>query len=274
MFSRFTDTSILRRTNRTCIACANPIQGALFGAPCGHFYDKACVLRLFENATYGDAPFPPRCCGQSISFDVVWPYASAGLYQCFVLKTQDKASSKKHNSGATAHNPSSANTPENSGNKGKGKKKHRSKKKKADTAGDPSATGTAAKQQKTRTAGQDCPTIRKSAIAADPCDEPTSARLQRRQQRGPFANRGRRTIFEIRGYETPRCTYLTPYCTCIWITITVSVLRKGPRDARKHAYKITIFIIMHVTKTRRQAHLHSVTWPRIFSTQSLHRTAT
>ncbi|KDQ61531.1 hypothetical protein JAAARDRAFT_103431, partial [Jaapia argillacea MUCL 33604] len=46
---------------------------------CRHYFDKSCILDLFQAATRDETLFPPRCCRRSIPFSQVRPHMSAEL---------------------------------------------------------------------------------------------------------------------------------------------------------------------------------------------------
>ncbi|KAH9914844.1 hypothetical protein B0H21DRAFT_658496, partial [Amylocystis lapponica] len=69
-----------------CAICMNLIRGVGIRAPCGDFYDRACILELFEAATRDEELFPPRCCRQQIPLESVRPYMSAALIKLFKEK--------------------------------------------------------------------------------------------------------------------------------------------------------------------------------------------
>ncbi|KAH8101885.1 hypothetical protein BXZ70DRAFT_874163, partial [Cristinia sonorae] len=49
-----------------CVACQEPIRGYELKAPCNHYYDKVCVLALFEASIRDESLYPPRCCQRRI----------------------------------------------------------------------------------------------------------------------------------------------------------------------------------------------------------------
>ncbi|CCM02211.1 uncharacterized protein FIBRA_04291 [Fibroporia radiculosa] len=52
----------------TCVICTDRIHGSAIKAPCGHFYDVACLTDLFRSASKDETLFPPRCCTQPFVF--------------------------------------------------------------------------------------------------------------------------------------------------------------------------------------------------------------
>ncbi|KAH9939856.1 hypothetical protein B0H21DRAFT_794932 [Amylocystis lapponica] len=77
---------VQRLTGHNCAICMDPIRGVEIRAPCGDFYDKACILELFQAATRDEALFPPRCCRQNIPLESVRPYMGAALVRLFEEK--------------------------------------------------------------------------------------------------------------------------------------------------------------------------------------------
>ena len=73
-------------TGHDCVVCKDPIHGAEIRAPCGHFYDIACVTSLFQAATRDETLFPPRCCMQNIPFSWIQPHLSQALITTFQQK--------------------------------------------------------------------------------------------------------------------------------------------------------------------------------------------
>ncbi|RPD65691.1 hypothetical protein L226DRAFT_235378 [Lentinus tigrinus ALCF2SS1-7] len=66
-----------RLTGHDCVSCMDPIRGVEVRTPCGHYYDKTCILELFEAAMKDESLFPPRCCRQRIPFASVSSYMGA-----------------------------------------------------------------------------------------------------------------------------------------------------------------------------------------------------
>ncbi|EIN08763.1 hypothetical protein PUNSTDRAFT_17680, partial [Punctularia strigosozonata HHB-11173 SS5] len=62
---------------------------------CGHFYDKDCVLDLFQAATRDESLFPPRCCRQHISFDAVRPHMESAQVNAFLEKRKEFSTMKR-----------------------------------------------------------------------------------------------------------------------------------------------------------------------------------
>ncbi|KDQ60386.1 hypothetical protein JAAARDRAFT_604869 [Jaapia argillacea MUCL 33604] len=85
----------LRRTGNNCVICQDPIVGVEVRSPCGHFYDKSCVLDLFEAATKDETLFPPRCCRQEISLAQVRPHMTATLSAVFDEKAKEFGTLKR-----------------------------------------------------------------------------------------------------------------------------------------------------------------------------------
>lgn len=84
-----------RLTGHNCVICQDPIRGGQIRAPCGHYYDIACVTDLFDAATRDESLFPPRCCRQHISFDSVRIHLTAGLVALFIEKRKEFGTLKR-----------------------------------------------------------------------------------------------------------------------------------------------------------------------------------
>lgn len=55
----------------SCIACGGNGLSGILRMRCGHLYCEQCIVRLFESALGDESLFPPRCCGQHISFELI-----------------------------------------------------------------------------------------------------------------------------------------------------------------------------------------------------------
>lgn len=71
------DRPAARLTGQNCVICQDPIRGGQIRAPCGHYYDIACVKELFQAAIRDESLFPPRCCRTEILFAYVRPHLTA-----------------------------------------------------------------------------------------------------------------------------------------------------------------------------------------------------
>ncbi|KAF7973718.1 hypothetical protein HWV62_14410 [Athelia sp. TMB] len=80
-----------RLTGQNCVSCMDPIRGTQVRAPCGHYYDIACVKDLFHAAIRDESLFPPRCCRTEISFAHVRPHLTAANATLFVEKQTELA---------------------------------------------------------------------------------------------------------------------------------------------------------------------------------------
>ncbi|QRV74240.1 E3 ubiquitin-protein ligase [Ceratobasidium sp. AG-Ba] len=60
-----------------------------YKAPCGCFYDRDCLTELFDKATVDESLFPPRCCNQQISFQVIRSILSPQLVRKFEQKAEE-----------------------------------------------------------------------------------------------------------------------------------------------------------------------------------------
>ncbi|EMD34829.1 hypothetical protein CERSUDRAFT_86245 [Gelatoporia subvermispora B] len=79
----------------TCVVCMDTISDVDIIAPCGHHYDKDCILLLFERATEDESLFPPRCCSEKIPLVTVHAYMSADLLQRFREKSEEFSTLKR-----------------------------------------------------------------------------------------------------------------------------------------------------------------------------------
>ncbi|KAJ3535609.1 hypothetical protein NM688_g6953 [Phlebia brevispora] len=73
-----------KREHHDCVICGERIKGIEFHAPCGHYYDRSCLVDLYGALTRDEQLFPPRCCQQEFDFAIVrgfLPLQLATLYQ-------------------------------------------------------------------------------------------------------------------------------------------------------------------------------------------------
>ncbi|TFK86413.1 hypothetical protein K466DRAFT_550427 [Polyporus arcularius HHB13444] len=84
-----------RLTGHNCVSCMDPIRGVEVGTPCGHHYDKTCILGLFEAAIKDESLFPPRCCRLPIPLRSVSSYMSADSVLKFTDKTVEFRTRKR-----------------------------------------------------------------------------------------------------------------------------------------------------------------------------------
>jgi hypothetical protein len=89
------DPNIRRLTGQNCVICQDPIHGEQICAPCGHYYDVACVTDLFQSATRDESLFPPRCCRQPISFTAVRQHLTPVLIALFTEKEKEFTTLKR-----------------------------------------------------------------------------------------------------------------------------------------------------------------------------------
>ncbi|KIM77724.1 hypothetical protein PILCRDRAFT_613582 [Piloderma croceum F 1598] len=82
-------------TGQNCVICRDPIRGGQIRAPCGHYYDIACVTDLFQSATRDESLFPPRCCRQPILFMTVRQHLTPDLIVLFTEKEKEFATLKR-----------------------------------------------------------------------------------------------------------------------------------------------------------------------------------
>lgn len=72
-----------------CVICQETINGEGIKAGCEHFYDKGCILELFEAATRDETLYPPRCCRVNIPVPPVEALMTDTLRQRFREKAQE-----------------------------------------------------------------------------------------------------------------------------------------------------------------------------------------
>ncbi|KAF8137116.1 hypothetical protein EV363DRAFT_1316693 [Boletus edulis] len=91
-----TSTSlVICPTGHNCVVCQEPIYGKEIRAPCGHYYDIACVTKLFQCAARDETLFPPRCCRQNIPITQVQPHFSPELVTIFQQKRVEFSTLKR-----------------------------------------------------------------------------------------------------------------------------------------------------------------------------------
>lgn len=90
-----TDIVYCRLTGHNCVICTEPIRGSEYRAPCGDYYDRGCLIRLFTKATEDESLFPPRCCRQNIPFHVVQRFMSAEFLRRFQEKSKEFSTLKR-----------------------------------------------------------------------------------------------------------------------------------------------------------------------------------
>lgn len=79
-------SSSLKFTGHNCIVCMEPIRGREICAPCGHYYDEACISDLFRASIQDQSLYPPRCCRRPIPFKTVRPLLTHDLATVFTEK--------------------------------------------------------------------------------------------------------------------------------------------------------------------------------------------
>ena len=90
-----THINIRRLTRQNCVICQDPIRGGQIRAPCGHYYDIACVTDLFQSATRDESLFPPRCCRQPILLVTVRQHLTPALIALFNEKEKEFTTLKR-----------------------------------------------------------------------------------------------------------------------------------------------------------------------------------
>lgn len=78
-----------------CVACRNAICGETTRLPCGHYYDKTCLLSLVKASTADESLFPPRCCQKPIPKTTFEPFMDGTLATLFSEKTVEFATPKR-----------------------------------------------------------------------------------------------------------------------------------------------------------------------------------
>lgn len=77
----------LTSTTTHCVACGNDNNAEDIGrAPCGHVYCRDCLQNLVKTAIADESFFPPRCCRQPISFEIIQALLTSELVQAFINK--------------------------------------------------------------------------------------------------------------------------------------------------------------------------------------------
>ncbi|KAI0765349.1 hypothetical protein C8Q74DRAFT_1047656 [Fomes fomentarius] len=71
------------------------IRGVEIRTPCGHYYDKGCMLQLFEAATKDESLFPPRCCRMPIPLASVSVYLTSAAVKTFEEKSVEFGTRKR-----------------------------------------------------------------------------------------------------------------------------------------------------------------------------------
>ncbi|OSX63330.1 hypothetical protein POSPLADRAFT_1106265, partial [Postia placenta MAD-698-R-SB12] len=84
-----------RDTGHICVICTDPIYNDEVRAPCGDYYDRECIVALFEAAVRDESLFPPRCCRQHIPLTLVHRFLSAALVKLFHEKTKEFGTLKR-----------------------------------------------------------------------------------------------------------------------------------------------------------------------------------
>ncbi|KZT20949.1 hypothetical protein NEOLEDRAFT_1151039 [Neolentinus lepideus HHB14362 ss-1] len=84
-----------RPTGNDCVICQEPIMNIEIRAPCGHYYDKGCMLELFEASTRDESLYPPRCCRRPIPLSSVQLHMSMNLETLFNEKSREFGTFKR-----------------------------------------------------------------------------------------------------------------------------------------------------------------------------------
>ncbi|OCH93923.1 hypothetical protein OBBRIDRAFT_238838 [Obba rivulosa] len=84
-----------RPAEHDCIICREAIVGVDILAPCGHHYDKRCIVDLFEGAAKDESLYPPRCCKQAIPLVSVQRHMSADALWQFREKSEEFGTLKR-----------------------------------------------------------------------------------------------------------------------------------------------------------------------------------
>ncbi|KAK7678686.1 hypothetical protein QCA50_018268 [Cerrena zonata] len=75
-----------RLTGHDCVICGDAIRGTEVHTPCNHYYDKNCIVELFQAATRDETLYPPRCCRQHIPLSSVRGLLTADAIKLFEQK--------------------------------------------------------------------------------------------------------------------------------------------------------------------------------------------
>ncbi|KAH8116479.1 hypothetical protein DFH11DRAFT_1214153 [Phellopilus nigrolimitatus] len=75
------------RKKEECVICMEIISGRAIKVPCGHSYDRDCLVSLFTSTTTDESLFPPRCCKQAIPLYSVQAYMKADTLELYKEKS-------------------------------------------------------------------------------------------------------------------------------------------------------------------------------------------
>ncbi|KAH9939864.1 hypothetical protein B0H21DRAFT_30326 [Amylocystis lapponica] len=78
-----------------CVICRDTIEGTQIRAPCGHYFDRECLISLVEASTRDESMFPPRCCQQHIPQSTFEPYMATALATIYTEKSDEFSTLKR-----------------------------------------------------------------------------------------------------------------------------------------------------------------------------------
>ncbi|CAL1709003.1 unnamed protein product [Somion occarium] len=84
-----------RLTGHDCVICGDAIRGIEVRTPCGHYYDRQCILDLFQAATRDESLYPPRCCRLKIPLSLVQSYMTSAAINLFNEKGREFGTLKR-----------------------------------------------------------------------------------------------------------------------------------------------------------------------------------
>lgn len=73
-----------------CVSCQDEIlEENAWQAPCGHYYCRDCVDRLYRAAMVDETLYPPRCCRQAMAWEEVKGFLGAETRSFFAEKREE-----------------------------------------------------------------------------------------------------------------------------------------------------------------------------------------
>jgi len=82
-------------SSAVCVICGSQIEGRVIHVMCGHQFDVNCMLDMFLLNVNDESIFPPRCCGQTISHDLIARYLHQDLIDLFEAKIKEVATANR-----------------------------------------------------------------------------------------------------------------------------------------------------------------------------------
>ena len=92
---RLAHLSLCRLTGHECVICQEPIRGVEIKVPCGHYFDKKCILDLFDACTRDESLFPPRCCQKAVPPKLVQTLMRTAAFALFNEKAREFGTSNR-----------------------------------------------------------------------------------------------------------------------------------------------------------------------------------